>query len=140
MKIRTFLVPAFAGLLIVASSGVSAAALRISCDDYNANDASIWVRYIDSGERQTFDVIMKMPLTDKNLQKPDRAVLIGTRNVGLLTLTPNDEGMMSGSLSFDSYASNGEGNPEVFPFPGDWTGAVSGNQVRTAGLSCELKD
>ena len=140
MKTRTFFLFAAAGLLIGTGSGASAAALRLSCDDYSNSDASMWVRFIDSGERRTFDVIMKMPLTDKNLQKPEQSVLIGTRNVGLITLTPNDEGMMSGSLSYDSYAANGEANLEVFSFPGGWTGAVSGNVVRTAGLSCELKD
>ena len=140
MKIRTFIAFAAAGLLAGTATGASAAALRVSCDDYSNSGASMWVRYIDSGERQTFDVVMKMPLTEKNLARPDRSVLIGTQNIGQITLMPNDEGILSGGLSYDSYASSGAANPEVFPFPGEWTGAVSGNLVRAAGLSCELKD
>ena len=140
MKLKSFFVIAAAGLLCGTVSGASAAVLRLSCDDYSNSDASMWVRFIDSGERQTFDVIMKMPITGNNLQAPDRSVLIGVQNIGQITLTPNDEGMMSGSLSYDSYAGSGEASPQVFPFPGDWTGAISGNLVRAAGLSCELKD
>ena len=140
MKIKLVSVLLAAGSLFGASGGASAAFLKLSCDGFSNSDASMWVRYIDSVERQTLDVILKMPMTEKNLAKPDRSVAIGVQNIGQITLTPNDEGMMSGSLSYDSYAANGEANPEVFAFPRTWTGAVSGNTVRTAGLSCELRD
>ena len=94
---------------------------------------------VDSGERETLDVMLKMPATDKNLAKPDRSVLIGVQNIGQITLTPNGEGMMSGSLSY-SYTLNGEANPGVLGFPESWTGVDSGHMVRVAGLYCELRD
>jgi hypothetical protein len=139
MKIKLVSV-LLAASLFGASGGASAAFMKVSCDDFSNSDASMWVRYIDSGERQTFDVVLKMPMTEKTLAKPDRSVLLGVQNIGQITLTPNDEGIMSGSLSYDSYAASGEANPEVLSFPGTWTGAVSGNMVRTSGLSCELRD
>ena len=79
-------------------------------------------------------------MTENNLAKPAVSVLIGAQNIGQISLKPNDEGRMSGSLSYDSYAANGEASPGVRAFPGTWTGAVSGDTVRTAGLSCELRD
>ena len=140
MKIKLVSILLAAGSLCGISTGASAAFLKVSCDDFSNSDASMWVRYIDSGARQTLDVILKMPMTEKNLAKPERSVLIGVQNIGRITLKPNDEGKMSGSLSYDSYAANGEANPSVRAFPATWTGAVSGNTVRTAGLSCELRD
>jgi len=138
MKIKFVSILLAAGSLCGVSTGTTAAFLKVSCDDFNNSDASMWVRYIDSGARQTLDVILKMPMTEKNLAKPDRSVLIGVQNIGQITLKPNDEGKMSGSLSYDSYAANGEANSGVLAFPAAWTGAVVGNTVRTAGLSCEL--
>lgn len=140
MKIKFFSILLAAGSVFGLSSAASAAFMRVSCDDFSGSDSAMWARYINSGERQTLDVMLKMPATDKNLAKPDRSVLIGAQNIGQITLTPNVEGMMSGSLSFDSYAVNGEANPDVLAFPEFWTGAVSGNLVRVAGLSCELRD
>ena len=140
MKIKLVSILLAAGSLCGASTTLSAAFSRVSCDDFNNSDASMWVRYIDSGERRTLDVVLKMPATAQNQAKPNRSVLLGTQNVGQITLTPNGEGMLSGSLSYDSYASSGEANPGVSTFPGSWTGAVSGTLVRTSGLSCELRD
>ena len=128
-----------AGSLFGASTGASAAFLKVSCDDFSNSGASMWVRYIDSVERQTLDVVLKMPMTQKNLAKTNRRVLIGVQNIGQITLTPNDEGMMSGSLSYGSYADTGQANPQMLAFPRIWTGAVSGTTVRTAGLACELR-
>jgi hypothetical protein len=139
VKIKLVSVLLAAGSLCGASTTASAAFSRVSCDDFNNSDASMWVRYIDSGERRTLDVMLKMPVNDKTRASPTRSVLLGTRNIGQITLTPNGEGMLSGSLSYDSYAASGGSNPGVSAFPGGWTGAVSGNLVRTSGLSCELR-
>jgi hypothetical protein len=138
MKTKLVCILLAAGSVFGASTTASAF-LRVSCDDFNDSDASMWVRYIDSGERRTLDVMLKMPVNDKTRASPTRSVLLGTRNIGQITLTPNGEGMLSGSLSYDSYAASGGSNPGVSAFPGGWTGAVSGNLVRTSGLSCELR-
>ena len=140
MKIKLVPIMLAAGSLFGASTTASAAFSRVSCDDFNNSDASMWVRYIDSGERRTLDVVLKMPATAQNQAKANRSVLLGTQNIGQITLTPNNEGMLSGSLSYDSYATSGGSNPGVSAFPGSWTGAVSGTLVRTSGLACELRD
>lgn len=139
MKTKLVCILLAAGSLFGAFTTASAAFSRVSCDDFNNSDASMWVRYIDSGERRTLDVVLKMPATAQNQAKANRSVLLGTRNIGQITLTPNGEGMLSGSLSYDSYAASGGSNSGVSAFPGGWTGAVSGNLVRTSGLSCELR-
>ena len=133
------------GFLVVsvclgAASSASAAFQRLSCDDYSNSGASMWARYIDSGERRTLDVVLKVPVTDENRRESVRSVLIGVANVGKITLKPNAEGMLSGSLSYDSYSDRGDVNPGVFAFPANWSGAISGNQVRSAGLACVLAD
>ena len=129
-----------ASVFLVTAGSASAAFQRLSCDDYSNSGASMWARYIDSGERRTLDVVLKVPATAENRGESVRSVLIGVANVGKITLQPNAEGMLSGSLSYDSYSDRGDANPGVFAFPANWTGAVSGNQVRTAGLACVLAD
>lgn len=140
MTIRNFFALAAAGLFLGAASNASAAPLRLSCDDYSNSGASMWARYIDSGERRTLDVVLKLPDTGGIRGEPNRSVLIGFDNVGTINLTPNAEGMMSGSLTYDSYALGGDANPGVASFPGNWNGAISGNLVRSGGLSCVLAD
>lgn len=140
MSIRHFFVVFAAGLCVGATNGALAGPLRLGCDDYSNSGASMWARYIDSGERRTLDVVLKTPDNGALRGEPNRSVLIGDRNIGMIKLKPNAAGMMSGSLSYDSYAAYGDANPGVASFPGGWTGAISGNLVRVAGLSCTLAD
>lgn len=140
MKTKSLLLPMVAGAVCLTAGTASAAFQRLSCDDYNNSGASMWARYIDSGERRTLDVVLKVPDNSKTRVEPNRSVLIGAKNIGKITLKPNAQGMMSGSLSYDSYALGGDANPGMVSFPGNWSGAVSGSLVRSGGLSCVLAD
>ena len=50
-----------ASVFLAMAGSASAAFQRLSCDDYNNSGASMWARYIDSGERRTLDVVLKVP-------------------------------------------------------------------------------
>ena len=140
MKTNSYLLYLVAGAVYFTAGTASAAFQRLSCDDYSESDASMWARYIDSGERRTLDVVLKVPAGGENTETSKRSVILGAENIGTITLKPNAEGMMSGSLSYDSYALGGDANPGVVSFPGNWTGAVSGSLVRSGSLSCVLAD
>jgi hypothetical protein len=124
--------------MLCAASAAHGASSASGCDTVSSAEASMWVRYLNTGVRETFDVSAKMPATGGGRANSTWPVLVGREQVGRLTLKPRDNGFMSGSLSFDSYANNGQADPGVAPFPPNWPYAGTGTPVRVGGLECRL--
>lgn len=112
--------------------------LFVSCDDYTDSEAMLWARYTENEFRKTLDVTLKMPVTQANLQNPERRIYVDVHDAGLVRLEPNQREMMTGSLTYDSYAIEADSNNGVFPFPTSWVGAHDGSVVSVGDLSCEM--
>jgi hypothetical protein len=124
--------------LLCAVLAAPAAATNLSCDAVSESDASLWARYIDTGDRVTFDVSVKVPKANKGRLKRRWSVFVDEQQVGQLDLTQRLDGSHSGSLSFDSYAMAGPADAAARAFPGSWAPAGRGAVVRVESLACRL--
>ena len=124
-----------AAILFSLATNVSVAAVNLGCDSYTDNDALMWARYIDNGDRQTFDVTVKIPNGKDGVTELNRPVFVGTENIGNIVLSNNASTRAKGGLSLSTNA--GYSNPGALP--SNWPGAGIGTVIRVGNLSCELK-
>ena len=120
------------------ASGLAATAVT-NCDDINNTDTSLWARSTSGPSRQTFDVVVKASPEGKVQLGRVWNVIVDRKRGGALTLATRQGGAVSGSLSFDSYASPDDPVEGVAPFPANWPGAGNGTLVRVGNLACQLK-
>ena len=140
MKTNHSLATAVAGLLLCTSIGATAATTtRASCDAFTDADATLWARYLDSGDRVTFDVGIRLPTPDSATLNRTYNVFVDAQPVGQLQLRPREDGSASAHLSFNSYANVGLADAGETPFPPNWPGAVGGTLVRVGRLACALE-
>ncbi|MDJ0739207.1 MAG: hypothetical protein QNJ91_05795 [Gammaproteobacteria bacterium] len=138
MKIRNLTMALCWGTLIGVSATSVASPTVASCDGYNNADVTLWARLVSGVERQTFDVTVKAPAGNARRLGRTWNVMVGQRRVGALKLSPNADGRLSGSLSFDSNSTPAYRNPGSAPFPRNWPAVGSGTLVRVGNLSCRL--
>jgi hypothetical protein len=122
-------------ILFSLATNASAAAINLSCDSYSDNDALLWARYIDTGERKTFDVTVKLPDENAGLMEQTRPVFVGAEKIGSIITSSKAGGIAKGGLSLNrnaAYSNPGD-------LPPNWPGAGVGTQIRVGNLSCELK-
>ena len=124
-----------AAILFSLATNASVAAVNLSCDTYGEDDSLLWARYIDTGERKTFDITVKLSNAKANLTGLDRPVFVGTENIGSLVLSSKGRTIAKGGLSLNRNA--GYSNPG--DLPPNWPGAGIGTQIRVGKLSCALK-
>lgn len=117
------------------TANVAVAAVNLSCDTYTDNDELLWARYIDTGDRQTFDVTVKLNNGKSGVASKGRPVFVGTENIGSIIASAKGRPTAKGGLSLSTYA--GYANPAALP--PNWPGAGIGTQIRVGKLSCELK-
>ena len=129
---QTF-VAAAATVLLSLSSQVSAVPVNVSCDAYADNDSMLWARHVDTGDRVTFDVTVKLAADGAGLENRSWPVFVGTARVGNIGLTITPAGLARGGLSLDS------GVGYVDSLPPNWPGASAGTLVRVGDLACQLR-
>lgn len=135
MSIQATIFTFTTAILFSLATNISFAAANLSCDSYSDNDALLWARYMDTGERETFDVTVKLPKGNAGLIEINRPVFVGTENIGKLILSDKGRSTARGGLSLSRNA--GYSNPG--DLPPNWPGAGIGTQIRVGNLSCELR-
>lgn len=122
-------------ILFSLTANVSVAAVNLSCDTYTDNDELLWARYIDTGDRKSFDVTVKIHNANPDATTSGRPVFVGTENIGSIMASARGRPAEKGGLSLTTYT--GYANPGALP--PNWPGAGIGTQIRVGKLSCELK-
>ena len=126
---------ATAAILLGLASNVSVAAVNLSCDAYTDDDALLWARYIDTGDRKAIDVTVKLSKERPGLAEQPRPVFVGTEKIGDIIPANRGGENRKGGLSLSSnadYATSGD-------LPPNWPGAGIGTLVRVGNLSCQLE-
>lgn len=135
MSIQQTILASTTAFLFSLATNASVAAVNLSCDSYTDNDALLWARYIDTGERKTFDVTVKLPNANVDVAALARPVFVSTENIGSIVLSNNGRTIAKGGLSLGTSA--GYSNPGALP--PNWPGAGIGTLIRVGNLSCALR-